>query len=209
MNIRIVVCSLVLGLSLCAGANASSIAIGYNPHTGDMWLDAQLGQVNVYGRDDGDYFIDDIVISFGAPRYLVRELYYDRRWAPGDIYYACAIAYQVRRPCTEVVHVYEKDRGQGWGVIAQRMGIKPGSAQFHALKGQVGKSNDKFKAHGHGQGQGNRMDGDRHDRGPGKSDDHGPGRSGDHGPGNSDKAKGKYKDKGNGKGKGKDKGEGP
>ncbi len=204
MNIRIVVCSLVLGLSFCAGASASSIAIGYNPHTGDVWLDAQLGQVNGYGRDDGDYFIDDIVISFGAPRYLVRELYYDRHWAPGDIYYACAIAYQVRRPCTEVVHVYEKDRGQGWGVIAQRMGIKPGSAQFHALKGQVGKSNDKFKAHGHGQG--NRMGGGDNDRGPGRSSDHGPGQSGDHGPGNSDK--GKYKDKGNGKGKGKDKGEG-
>ena len=198
MNIRIAVCSLVLGLSFCTGAGASSIAVGYNPHTGDLWLDAQLGQVDGYGRDNGDYFIDDIIISFGAPRYLVRELYYGRRWAPGDIYYACAIAYQARRPCAEVVGAYEKDRGQGWGVIAQRMGIKPGSAQFHALKGQVGKSNDKFKAHG----QDRKKDDGGYDRGPGKSADHGPGQSSDHGPGKPDKAKGKYK------GKGKDKGEG-
>lgn len=200
MNIRTVVFSMVLGLSFCAGASASSIAIGYSPRTGDVWIDAQLGQVNGYGRDNGDYFIDEIVVSFGAPRYLVRELYYERHWAPGDIYYACAIAYQVRRPCVEIVDVYGKDRGQGWGVIAKRMGIKPGSAQFHALKGQIGKSNGKFKAHGHGPD--NKVGGDNNGHGPGKSVDRGPDRSGDHGPGNSDKAKGKYK------GKGKDKGEG-
>jgi len=34
--------------------------------------------------------------------------------------------------------------------LAQRMGIKPGSAQFHALKGRVDKGHGRMKAHGHG-----------------------------------------------------------
>ena len=40
----------------------------------------------------------------------------------------------IGRPCRYVVDMYEADRGQGWGVVAQRLGIKPGSAEFHRLK---------------------------------------------------------------------------
>ena len=120
-------------------ANLDEFAFGFSPRTGDGFVDAQLGDINVFASGNKDGFIDDVVVSFGAPRYLVREYYYDRRWAPGDIYYACAIAYQLRRPCVEILDLYERDHGQGWGVIAQRLGIKPGSPAFHALKGRVGQ----------------------------------------------------------------------
>jgi hypothetical protein len=33
-----------------------------------------------------------------------------------------------------VVDQWQQDHGQGWGVLAQRLGIKPGSAEFHRLK---------------------------------------------------------------------------
>lgn len=139
---------LTLGLAFTAGAQAvvDSFAFGFSPRTGDAWVDTQLGDINVFARGNTDGFIDDVVVSYGAPRYLVRELYYDRRWAPGDIYYACAIAYQLRRPCLEIVDIYQRDHGQGWGVIAQRLGIKPGSPAFHALKGNVGKGHGKMKS---------------------------------------------------------------
>ena len=29
---------------------------------------------------------------------------------------------------------YRNNKGQGWGVIAKNLGIKPGSDEFHALK---------------------------------------------------------------------------
>lgn len=202
--------ALTLALGLAFTTGASAVTIGFNPRSGDVWVDTQLRDVNQYGYANRDYFVEDLVSNYGAPRYLINDLIVTRRWAPGDVYYACALAYQLHRPCGDVVNMYEHNRGQGWGVIAQRMGIKPGSAAFFALKGQVGKSNGRFKEHGKGQGMsddhgpGNMGDhgmgksgdhgpGNFVDHGAGKSADHGPGNSGDHGPGNGGKGKGKSK----------------
>lgn len=183
---------LSLGLALSAGAHAivDEFAIGFSPRTGDTWVDARLGDINVFARGNTDGFIDDVVVSYGAPRYLVREYYYDRRWAPGDIYYACALAHQLGRPCLDVLRIYERDHGQGWGVIAKRLGIKPGSAEFHALKGGVGKGHERMKARGPKSARGPSPGG--RDAGPG------PSRGGNPGKGNGDKGKGQGKGRGNG-----------
>jgi len=194
MKFRTATLAFALGLAFSAGAQA--VTIGFNPRSGDVWIDTQLREVNQYGYDDRDYFVDDLVRNFGAPRYLVTDLLVTRRWAPGDVYYACALAYQAHRPCGDVVRMYEQDRGHGWGVTAQRLGIKPGSAEFFALKGQVGKSHGRFKAHGHGpnsvEGPGNskghkESHGNSGDHGPGKSEEHG--NSGDHGNNGKGKSK--------------------
>lgn len=188
-------------LAGCFAAGAQAQVVGYNIRSGDLWVDTQLGYINDYGHRDRAYFVDDIVSSFGAPRYLVNELLDKRRWEPGDVYYASALAYAAHRPLGDIARDYEQNRGQGWGVMAQRLGIKPGSAEFHAMKGQMGKSKGRYEARGPGHG-GKAMDGR------------------DHGPGNSGKAKGNdakgndakghgHEDKGNGgKGKGKSKGHG-
>ncbi len=195
MKIKTTLLTLALGLSLSAAVTAQ--VISYNPRTGDIYLDSQLGYMNDYGRDNRDYFVDDVVNSFGAPRYLVNDLLNTRRWDAGDVYYACALAYQMRRPCADVVKQYDQNRGQGWGVIAKRMGIKPGSAEFHALKGQVGKSNGKYKSH-----KGSPGNSGKHDDGvrlyDGGTEKHGKGNS-DKAKGNSDKGKGNS-DKGKGNG---------
>ena len=149
MSKRLAGIVLALGLAFSAGAQAiDSFVFGFCPRTGDGFVVAQLGDINVFASGNKAGFIDDVVVSFGAPRYLVREYYYDRRWAPGDIYYACALAHQLGRPCLEVLNIYERDHGQGWGAIAQRMGIKPGSPAFHALKGRVGQGHGKMKGNG-------------------------------------------------------------
>lgn len=189
MKYRNLLLALGLAFSFNAQAFGESYVFGFSPRTGDVWMDTQLGDMNVYARGDRNGFIDDVSVRFGAPRYLVNEYIVDRRWAPGDVYYGCALAQQLRVPCQNVLSDYDKNHGQGWGVIAKRMGIKPGSAAFHALKGNVGKSNGKFKSKGKGNMKGSMMDGDN-----------------DHGPGNSNKG-GKPKNAGNtgkGKGKGKD-----
>ena len=168
MNFRNLLLTLGLAFSFNAQAQVDNYIFGFNPRTGDIWMDAQLSDMNRYERDDRSYFIDDVVNSFGAPRYVVNEYIVDRRWAPGDVYYGCALAYQLRVPCQNVLRDYDKNHGQGWGVIAKRMGIKPGSAAFHALKGKVGKSNGKFKTKGHGKDKASNMHGDS-DHGPGKA----------------------------------------
>ena len=90
----------------------------------------------------------------------------------------------------------ERNRGQGWGVIAQRMGIKPGSAEFHALKGHLGKSKARYESHG-GRGPGHSG------KGAPRLDDDGPGNSGKGNSGKAEKGNSGKAEKGNsGKGKG-------
>jgi hypothetical protein len=209
-RLRTITLALALGLGLATAAQAQ--VIGYSPRTGDIWVDTQLGQMNdYYGRYDGgyrDYYVDDMVGTYGVPRYLVNDLLTQRNWSPGDVYYASALAYASRRPLADVVRAYDDNRGQGWGVVAQRMGIKPGSAQFHALKGHMGKSNGKYK------GYASRNTVNLNDGGPGNSgkgngkkaagpayDDGSPGNSGK-AKGNSGKGKPDTAGKGKGNGKG-------
>jgi hypothetical protein len=209
MKIRNAVLAAALGLAF-AGATSAQV-ITYNPRTGDIGIDSQLGYMNdyygrndYYSRTDRDYFVDDIVNNFGAPRYLVNDLLNSGNWSAGDVYYACALAYEAHRPCGDVARMYEQDRGQGWGVIAQRMGIKPGSAQFHALKGRIGSSDERYRKHRSERGPGDHRDGDHGDN-KGKHDggrtEHGPSHAGKGhavAPGNAGKGKA---DKG-GQGKG-------
>lgn len=143
--------ALPLSLSLLLVATpvvADDYAFGFNPRSGDAWIDAQLGDVNVFARGNLDGYVDEVVVSTGAPRHYVRDMVVDRGWAPGDIYYACLIARQLGLPCANVVDAYEREmrgRGRGWGVLAQELGIRPGSAEFHALKGGVGQGNGRMK----------------------------------------------------------------
>jgi hypothetical protein len=197
MKPRLLTYALVAGLAFAT--SASALTIGYRPRTGDIWIDTHLTDINRYGRLDRDYFIDDVVSSFGAPRYFVRDLLVTRGWEPGDVYYACAIAYQLNRPCVDVVRDYGDDRGQGWGVIAQRLGIKPGSAAFHALKGRVGQGGDRY----HGRFD-KKAAGAPHDATPGNSGKgHGNSGATTAPPG---KGKGQGQGHGQGQGQGKDKG---
>ena len=42
-------------------------------------------------------------------------------------------------PLDKVLSVYRGNKKKGWGAIAKKLGIKPGSAEFHALKqGNIG-----------------------------------------------------------------------
>jgi hypothetical protein len=121
--------------SLIGGAaSAQDFTVGWNPRSGDVWVDTWLGDMNRYGARYPEPFIDEMVRYHNAPRVLVVDLLQTRHWAPGDVYYACALAAALGRPCRYVVDIYEADRGQGWGVVAQRLGIKPGSPEFHRLK---------------------------------------------------------------------------
>lgn len=142
---RIKAIALAVVLAAAAGSvQGQDFMFGWNPRSGDMWIDQRLGDINDYGYRYREPFIDEVVVHYGAPRVLVRELLIDRRWAPGDVYYACSIAHLLGIPCRNVVEVWDRDHGQGWGAIAKRMGIKPGSAEFHRLKKGFVPSYDRW-----------------------------------------------------------------
>lgn len=214
--------------ALLAGSGAAAaqdFVFGWNPRSGDVWVDRTLGDMNQYGYRYRESFIDELVRYYAAPRDYVTGLLVTERWAPGDVYYACAIGQAIGRSCRYVAEEWQRDHGQGWGALAQRMGIKPGSAEFHRLKQGFVPTYDHwarplplddalhsaFPDRGHGAGHGNdgKADGKR---GHAKAD-HGQGnaarhKAGAHGNGDKAKSKSKSKGKAGGNGKGKDHGKG-
>ena len=90
-----------------------------------------------------------------------------RSWAlfrePADAFMVFQLGRMGQCPPERVMEVYKTRHGQGWGAMAKELGIKPGSAEFHALKrgdlrfdgrpqGGQGKGKDKEHGKGHGQG---------------------------------------------------------
>lgn len=123
--------------ALLAGSGAASaqdFVFAWNPRTGDVWVDRTLGDINDYGLRYRGAFVDELVRYYDAPRDYVTHLLVDGRWAPGDVYYACAIGDLIGRSCQYVAEAWQRDHGEGWGALAQRLGIKPGSPEFHRLK---------------------------------------------------------------------------
>ena len=182
---------------------ASAQTVGYNIRTGDVWVDTRLGEINDYGGRYRDPFIGEMTGYYGAPRSLVVELLDQRRWAPADVYYACALARALGIPCLEVVREYDRHPGQGWGAVAKRYGIKPGSPAFHALKQGTARTYDRW-GYPVRVDQSVRVDWAQH--GPGKSQGKAKAQSAGGAAGRKPDQSGP--DPGKGKGKDKDKGQG-
>lgn len=137
MRTRRLLQPIILAATLVAGlgsAHAQTFSLNWNPRSGDVWVDTQLADVNRYGSRYRDPFIDEMVRYHDAPRDLVTDLLVNRNWAPGDVYYACTLAQVIGRPCGYVAGEWQQHHGEGWGAMAKRLGIKPGSAEFHRLK---------------------------------------------------------------------------
>src|SRR3970040_2004118 len=165
-----------LALAVClalsaVGGVAQAQTVGYNIRTGDVWVDSRLGEINDYGTRYRDPFISELSNNYGAPRSYITELLTVRRWAPADVYYACAIAHAMHRPCAEIVREYDRNPGQGCGVMAKRMGIKPGSKAFHDLKRGTVATYDRW-GYPVVIDRNVRVDWSKHGPGHGKSMDH-------------------------------------
>ena len=53
---------------------------------------------------------------------------------PAHAYIVLRLGEMAHQSVERVMEEYHKNKGKGWGVIAKNLGIKPGSAEFHALK---------------------------------------------------------------------------
>jgi len=160
----------ILGLLLATGAafaqQPPAVVAGWSPRTGDVWVDATLADINAYGRRYPDAFADELVRYHGAPRDVVSALLGSPGWTPGDAYFACALAQVIGRSCRYVADEWQAHPGEGWGALAQRLGVKPGSPEFHRLKdgfagaygrwgrplppASAGKAKGKAKPHANG-----------------------------------------------------------
>ena len=120
-------------------------AYEFAPRSGDPLLDELLYAVNALYAEEPEWYVEDIVRSTGAPRYYVEPLLIERRYAPADVYMMAEAARITGKSFDQVQREFDANRGEGWGVTARRLGIKPGSAEFHRLKDGAGSLSSRVE----------------------------------------------------------------
>ncbi len=124
-------------------------------------LEAFLQNLDVQARADANGFAVKVSAQFGVPVPQVQAVIQTVA-RPADAFMVFQLGQMAQQPPEAVMQVYQADKGKGWGVIAQRLGIKPGSPEFHALKrGDFAFGDESGGGHGHGKGKGKGRGGGR------------------------------------------------
>ncbi len=123
-------------------------------------LDDFLTNLNIQARTDLSGFSARVSAQFGIPEMQVRTVIGTVK-EPADAFMVFQLGQMTRKAPETVVQVYQSNRGKGWGVIAKKLGIKPGSSEFHALKrgdfvlsGAPGGGLQEERGRGRGKGRG-------------------------------------------------------
>lgn len=107
---------------------------GFAAPKGDAALDAHLSSVNNNALQNMDTFMVRMNQAYGASRSVVESLMHSHKLNAGEVYMTFWLSQITKKQPSYVADTYKANRGKGWGVIAKRLGIKPGSPEFHALK---------------------------------------------------------------------------
>lgn len=94
---------------------------------------AWLEDLNVSAKADSSGFRVELATRFHIGDTEVRTVLSNVN-NESDAYMILRLRELSHRHYDEVIRAYRKYQGQGWGVMAKKLGIKPGSAEFHALK---------------------------------------------------------------------------
>ena len=138
-----------------------------------------LNDLNQQAATDRHNYNTRLSNQFGIPMSRAESIVRSVN-SPADAFMLLQLGAMSGKPFDSVFNIYKRDRKKGWGAMAQQLGIKPGSPEFHALK----RGDFVFS-------------GKRGEKGYRRHDDEW----------DNDKGKDKDKDKDVTKGKGKDKGE--
>lgn len=113
-------------------------------NTGDKELDQQLVEQNYQAKLDLNKFTNDLSIELDVSEEKIKTLL-AKKIEPSDVLMIFKISKIGGRKVEEVEESFQKNKDKGWGYIAKEMGIKPGSPEFHELKGKP-KKNKKDKS---------------------------------------------------------------
>lgn len=116
-------------------------------------LDSFLAALNVQAADDPQGYNTRLSNQFGIPLSQVHSIV-RTVGSPADAFMVLQLGHMTGRPFETVYPAYKSNRGKGWGVIAKELGIKPGSAEFHALKRGDFAFTGEPEGKGYGKGKG-------------------------------------------------------
>ena len=133
------ICLVFLGLLVQSAAFAQQMS------TGDRRLDSLLVKINQEAIADPDVFIRLLSQTNNVQEAAIRQVRDLFGLSFGDTYMATALSRISDQPLEVVAEAYHRNQGRGWGVMAMNMGIKPGSAEFKALKANARSSVNHMK----------------------------------------------------------------
>lgn len=103
--------------------------------------------INRYSRG---YDNNQVVVlyqnHYGIPQTILFQLFdgYGRNW--GNVTLGLEISYLYGVSVFDVLDIYDGgNNGRGWGAVAKRYGIKPGSREFHRMKSMMSNKNKYWK----------------------------------------------------------------
>jgi len=92
-----------------------------------------VSELNVTARTDMPGFRGELSATFGVDGPRIDQLMVSLG-SPADAYFCLRLGQLSGRSIEVVSREFQAHRGQGWGVVAKNLGIKPGSPAFHQLK---------------------------------------------------------------------------
>lgn len=115
------------------------------PSSGDFELDSALSELDASAQLDFGSYKADIGLRYNLSTSKIEYWHVNLRMQPSDIFMAAEISVLCGKPIDRVIEVYQVDKARGWGYIAKQLGIKPGSAEFKALKGKANTCSGNLK----------------------------------------------------------------
>ena len=103
--------------------SSSALAVDF------AWLD----ELNIRAQADPSGFKAELAARFRIGSAEIKTVISNVE-RPADAYMVLRLGEMAKLPADRVITQYRKSKGQGWGVLAKSLGIKPGSREFHALK---------------------------------------------------------------------------
>ncbi len=113
------------------------------------WID----KLNITAKADASGFRAKLAARFRVGDATIKAVIGDVG-NPSDAYMVLRLGEMSHRPVAEVMSEYRANRNKGWGVMAKRLGIKPGSREFHALKRGHDMGNNHGDERGRSSGKG-------------------------------------------------------
>jgi hypothetical protein len=96
-------------------------------------LSSYIRSLNVSAEGNIGNYKTQVGVQYGASGPSL-DLAFRSASSPGEAAVLLWLGQRSNTSVERVVQVYQSQKNQGWGAIAQSLGIKPGSADFKALK---------------------------------------------------------------------------
>ncbi len=130
--------TILAAIALLFGAAQAAMAQADMPK--DQWTDddlkATLKEFDEAAEGDPAAILAALAQEFNVDQAAL-QAYYDAGATPGELWLALEISARTAAPLADAVVLAQDTEGHGWGVLAQVLGVKPGSDEFLALKGKI------------------------------------------------------------------------